>query len=66
MAGEGLPNNLESSVCKAHAGSAARQITQGCIEILGAMCISREHLIEKWMRDCRITDIFEGTGGSSD
>ena len=62
MAGEGLPNNLESSVCKAHAGSAVRQITQGCIEILGAMGISREHLIEKWMRDCRITDIYEGTG----
>ncbi len=62
MAGEGLPNNLESSVCKAHAGSAVRQISQGCIEILGAMGISREHLIEKWMRDCRITDIYEGTG----
>lgn len=62
MAGEGLPNNLESSVCKAHAGSAVRQITQGCIEILGAMGISRAHLLEKWMRDCRITDIYEGTG----
>src|SRR5690606_26730964 len=44
MAGRGLPNNLESSVCKAHAGSAVRQITQGCIEILGAMGISRDHL----------------------
>lgn len=62
MAGEGLPNNLESSVCKAHAGAAVRQITQGCIEILGAMGISRAHLLEKWMRDCRITDIYEGTG----
>jgi acyl-CoA dehydrogenase len=62
MAGEGLPNNMESSVCKAHAGAAVRQITQGCIEILGSMGISREHLIEKWMRDCRITDIYEGTG----
>jgi acyl-CoA dehydrogenase len=62
MAGEGLPNNLESSVCKAHAGSAVREITQGCIEILGAMGVSREHLLEKWMRDCRITDIYEGTG----
>ncbi len=62
MAGEGLPNNLESSVCKAHAGAAVREITQGCIEILGAMGISRAHLLEKWMRDCRITDIYEGTG----
>ena len=24
--------------------------------------ISRDHLLEKWTRDCRITDIYEGTG----
>jgi len=62
LAGQGKPNNMESSVCKAHAGSAVRAITQGCIEILGPMGASREHLLEKWMRDCRITDIYEGTG----
>jgi acyl-CoA dehydrogenase len=62
LAGEGKPNNMESSVSKAHAGSAVREITQGCIAILGSMGISRDHLIEKWMRDCRITDIYEGTG----
>ena len=62
LAGAALPNNMESSVCKAHAGSAVRRITQGCIEILGPIGISRDHLIEKWMRDCRITDIYEGTG----
>ncbi len=62
MAGEGMPNNLESSICKAHAGTAVRQITQGCIEILGSMGVSREYLLEKWMRDSRITDIYEGTG----
>jgi len=62
LAGEGKPNNMESSVCKAHAGGSVRQITQGCIDILGPMGISREHLLEKWARDCRITDIYEGTG----
>jgi acyl-CoA dehydrogenase len=62
LAGQGKPNNMESSICKAHAGSAVRAITQGCVEILGPMGISREHLLEKWMRDCRITDIYEGTG----
>jgi acyl-CoA dehydrogenase len=62
MAGEGMPNNLESSVSKAHAGSAVREITQGCIEILGSVGASRELLLEKWMRDSRITDIYEGTG----
>ncbi len=62
LAGQGKPNNMESSICKAHAGSAVRAITQGCVELLGPMGISREHLLEKWMRDCRITDIYEGTG----
>jgi len=62
LAGQGKPNNMESSVCKAHAGSAVREVTQGCIELLGPMAISREHLLEKWTRDCRITDIYEGTG----
>jgi acyl-CoA dehydrogenase len=62
LAGQGLPNNMESSICKAHAGGAVRQITQGCIEILGTMGVNCEHLFEKWMRDSRITDIYEGTG----
>jgi acyl-CoA dehydrogenase len=56
------PNNMESSVCKAKAGTAVRHITQGCIDIVGPLGISREHLLEKWFRDVRITDIYEGTG----
>jgi acyl-CoA dehydrogenase len=35
---------------------------QGCIELLGPIGVSREHLLEKWFRDVRITDIYEGTG----
>jgi acyl-CoA dehydrogenase len=62
LADRGKPNNLESSVCKAKTGAAVREITQGCIEILGPMGVSREHLLEKWFRDVRITDIYEGTG----
>jgi acyl-CoA dehydrogenase len=62
LSNEGVANNTEASVCKAKAGLAVREITQGCIEILGPMGVSREHLIEKWFRDVRITDIYEGTG----
>jgi acyl-CoA dehydrogenase len=62
LSGEGQPNNLEASVCKAKTGRAVREITQGCIEILGPMGVSRDHLLEKWFRDVRITDIYEGTG----
>ena len=62
LSDKGEPNNMEASVCKAKGGSAVREITQGCIEILGPMGVSREHLLEKWFRDVRITDIYEGTG----
>jgi acyl-CoA dehydrogenase len=62
LSGEGQPNNLEASACKAKTGTAVREITQGCIEILGPLGVSREHLLEKWFRDVRITDIYEGTG----
>ena len=62
LADQGQPNNLEASVCKAKAGAAVREITQGCVEILGPMGVSREYLLEKWFRDVRITDIYEGTG----
>jgi len=62
LSGEAKPNNLEASISKAKGGSAVREVTQGCIEILGPMGVSREHLLEKWFRDVRITDIYEGTG----
>jgi len=62
LSDHGKPNNLESSICKAKGGAAVREITQGCIELLGPMGASREHLLEKWFRDVRITDIYEGTG----
>ena len=28
---------------------------------LGPLGYSREHLVEKWMRDAKISDIYEGT-----
>jgi acyl-CoA dehydrogenase len=55
-------NNVEASIAKAKGGEVSRTVPQGCIEVLGAMGTSREHLLEKWLRDGRITDIYEGTG----
>ncbi len=62
LSDQGQHNNIEASVAKAMAGTAVREITQGCIEIVGPMGVSRDHLLEKWFRDVRITDIYEGTG----
>lgn len=57
----GKRNNLEASMAKAKAGLVVTQITQKAVEILGPLGYSRECLVEKWMRDAKINDIFEGT-----
>ncbi|MGH7787993.1 MAG: acyl-CoA dehydrogenase family protein [Candidatus Binatia bacterium] len=62
LADQGQSNNMEASIAKAKAGAAVREVTQGCIELVGPLGVSREHLLEKWFRDVRITDIYEGTG----
>lgn len=56
------PNSLEASMAKVKAGLAATRITQKAVEIMGPLGYSRKHLLEKWMRDAKINDIFEGTG----
>src|SRR5229473_2816139 len=61
MMDRGLRNNLEASMAKAKAGLAVTQITQKAVEILGPLGYSRSLLVEKWMRDAKINDIFEGT-----
>jgi acyl-CoA dehydrogenase len=55
-------NSLEASMSKAKAGRYGTLITQKCCELLGPMGISTKLLAEKWMRDSKILDIFEGTG----
>jgi acyl-CoA dehydrogenase len=57
-----VPNSLESSMCKVKAGKAVTMITQKAVELLGPLGYSREFLAEKWMRDGKINDLFEGTG----
>ena len=59
---KGQPNNLESSISKAKGGDVCRSGAQLAIELLGAMGITHDQLVEKWYRDARITDIYEGTG----
>ncbi len=62
MADNKQPNALESSMSKVKAGDVGTKITQKAVEILGPLGYSREFLLEKWFRDAKITDIYEGTG----
>ena len=61
MMDHGIQNNLEASMAKAKAGLVVTLVTQKAVELLGPLGYSRELLLEKWMRDAKINDIFEGT-----
>jgi acyl-CoA dehydrogenase len=64
LADQGVPNAKEASMSKAMAGQAAIRACIEAIEICGAEgSIARDHqLLEKWFRDIKVYDIFEGTG----
>jgi acyl-CoA dehydrogenase len=61
MMDRGKRNNLEASMAKAKAGLAVTRATQKAVEFLGPLGYSRKLLLEKFMRDAKINDIFEGT-----
>ncbi|MFO0678990.1 MAG: acyl-CoA dehydrogenase family protein [Polyangiaceae bacterium] len=64
LADEGAPNAKEASMCKAMAGQAAIHACIEAIDLCGAEgSLQKEHqLLEKWFRDIKVFDIFEGTG----
>lgn len=57
----GQSNRLSASMAKARAGETATYVTQKTVELLGPLGYTHEFLAEKWMRDAKINDIYEGT-----
>jgi acyl-CoA dehydrogenase len=55
-------NTIEASTCKVKAGDVVTKVTQKAVELMGPLGYSRKLLLEKWMRDAKINDLFEGTG----
>ena len=61
MADNKKPNSLEASMSKAKAGRTGTDITLKAVELAGTYGYSQRPLLEKWGRDSKILDIFEGT-----
>ena len=61
MADNGQPNALQASMAKAKAGRMVVNTTLSCLELCGPAAYSEDSLLEKWARDAKILDIFEGT-----
>jgi acyl-CoA dehydrogenase len=56
-----IPNSKEASMGKAKAGRVGSDITLKAVELAGTTGYSEQTLFEKWARDSKIMDIFEGT-----
>jgi acyl-CoA dehydrogenase len=61
MADNRKPNSMEASMAKAKAGRTGTDVTLRCVELAGTVGYSEAELLEKWGRDSKILDIFEGT-----
>ncbi|MBI4789375.1 MAG: acyl-CoA dehydrogenase family protein [Chloroflexi bacterium] len=56
-----LPSMKESSMAKSYAPDVAMEVTTDAVQIFGGVGYTREYPVEKWMRDAKIMQIFEGT-----
>ena len=56
-----LPSMKESSMAKSFAPDVAMEVTTDAVQIFGGVGYTREYPVEKWMRDAKIMQIFEGT-----
>jgi len=61
MADNSQPNSLQASLAKAKAGRTCVDVALKCVELAGSMGYTETSLLEKWSRDAKILDIFEGT-----
>ena len=57
----GQPCTPEASMAKAFAADVAMHVTTDAVQILGGYGYIREYPVEKWMRDAKIMQIYEGT-----
>lgn len=58
---QGLPYAKESALAKCYASDTAMKVTTDAVQVMGGYGYSKEYLAEKYMRDAKIMQIYEGT-----
>ncbi len=61
LEGEGLPYSKASSMAKFYAAEASMEITTDMVQVFGGYGYTKEYPVERYMRDAKITQIYEGT-----
>ena len=57
----GLPYSQQASIAKLIATDAAMKVTTDAVQVLGGVGYTRDYRAERYMREAKITQIFEGT-----
>ncbi|EJR58694.1 acyl-CoA dehydrogenase [Bacillus cereus VD115] len=58
---EGLPYGKESAMSKVFAGDTAMKVTTEAVQVFGGYGYTKDYSVERYMRDAKITQIYEGT-----
>ncbi|MGM7703105.1 acyl-CoA dehydrogenase [Pseudalkalibacillus sp. Hm43] len=58
---EGLPYGKESAMSKLYAGDIAMEVTTEAVQVYGGYGYTKDYPVERYMRDAKITQIYEGT-----
>jgi acyl-CoA dehydrogenase len=61
MHDNGIPNTKESAAAKCYAGDIAMEVSTDAVQVLGGYGYMKEYPVEKYMRDAKLHQIFEGT-----
>jgi alkylation response protein AidB-like acyl-CoA dehydrogenase len=57
----GLPYSTESAMCKLYASTTAMQVCMQALQIFGGYGYVKDLPVERFFRDAKITEIYEGT-----
>jgi acyl-CoA dehydrogenase len=60
LADNNQPNNLESSIAKCYTTDISMAVTTDAVQVLGGYGYSKEYPVEKYMRDAKLMQIYEG------
>ena len=61
MLDQGMPMNKEASIAKLYAADMAMEVTTDAVQIMGGAGYMKDEPVEKWMRDAKVFQIWEGT-----
>ena len=53
--------SMDASIAKKYASDIAMQVTTDAVQVFGGYGFTREYPVERYMRDAKITQIYEGT-----